>query len=250
MKIRPDLSVCIHSKVKNPKILDLFLSSLLTIDDHLSLEIVILGRNKAEKTFLDAVKQFKQVRVVDLGEKYSLAEAMSQAMQVSDGRYISMWNLDIVVTQDCLMRLVEFLDANPTVGIAAPSLYDGDKIQAVAHALPSLRELFGRTDNTGSFASGNRMNDHIKVDWLTGPGLVINRYMVEEIGVVSRRYPFYWSLEYCLRAAKYGWHIYYCPQARAMGSIENWSEQGHNRLTLLQEQIALILLILLHRFRK
>lgn len=249
MDIRPDLSVCVLATESRPEILDRFLSSIFEMDDHLSMEIVILCGNETEKTSLESVKQFDKVKLIGMAKKSSLVSAMNQAVQISDGRYISLWCQDTVVESNCLLHLVEFLDAHPDVGIIAPELSSNNEMLPVARSFPSLFDLFSSSDMPGKTISVCDKKENIKVEWLTGPGLIINRHLIEEVGVLSERFPYYWTLEYCLRAVRRGWHIYYCQQVRAICSTERWNEDRKNRLLQLQEKIALALLLTMHRFR-
>jgi GT2 family glycosyltransferase len=249
MNIRPDLSVCILPTISHPEILDTFLSSLLQMDDHLAIEIVILGGNGVEKASLQSLQKLDFVKLVDVGKQCSFVAAANQALHISDGRYISLWYKTSHVAADCLVRLVDFLDEFPDAGIVAPALLNASEKQPVARVFPSLWELFHDADMPGKSFPEKEMATNKQVEWLSGPGLTINRHMIEEIGALSDRFPCYWTMEYCLRASRFGWRVYYCQQAQAVGFIENWSDQGHNRLARLQEKIALALLIMMHRFR-
>lgn len=251
MNITPDLSICVATTSNRPEVLERFLSSVSETDDHLSMEIVVVDRYSVEKSSLEVIRKFSTVNLVEIDAGCSLASAFGEAMSISNGRYVSLWSDDILVGIDSLVRLVEFLDENPDAGVVAPGMKNGiGESLPVARAFPSLRDVMGSDPVPGLPMPGRNDDGSGEPEWLLGPPMIINRCLFDEIGGISGQFPQYWHLEYCLRAARAGWHMLFCHDAQVKGSFDSFRHKNHiNRLSLLQEKIAIAFMIVAERLR-
>lgn len=80
---------------------------IITSDDHL------------------AVTGIKGCRVFN-GDQYPAAKR-NTGYRVSSGKYIAFFDDDIEIEPDCLLRYKEFMDSNPTVGMAYGKLYNMER---------------------------------------------------------------------------------------------------------------------------
>lgn len=250
MNIIPDLSVCVATTANRPDILERFLDSARRMDEHLSIEVIVVDRYLQEKSSLASVKSFSSVKLVDADAGCSLPFALNQAMGISTGRYISLWSDTVVLEPEALVRLVEFLDEHPDVGVAAPSMWSvAGEIQPVARAFPSLLELFHPSSVPGRPMSGRNEGGTGGAEWFSEPGLTMNRFLFEDIGGLSEKFLCYWPLEYCLRASAAGWHMQYCHEARIIGVENCWQEERVGRLSMCSVKMAVAVMIVMHRLR-
>jgi N-acetylglucosaminyl-diphospho-decaprenol L-rhamnosyltransferase len=251
MNIVPDLSICVATTSKRPEVLERFLSSVSQTDDHLSMEIIVVDRYSVAKSSLEVIRKFSTVNLVEIDAGCSLASAFGQAMSISNGRYVSLWSDDIIVGIDSLVRLVEFLDENPDAGVVAPRMKNEiGEILPVARALPSLRDVMGSKPVLGLPVSERNDQGSGESEWLLGPPMIINRCLFDEIGGISGQFPQYWHLEYCLRAARAGWHMLFCHDAQVKSSYDSFRCKNYiSRLSLLQEKIAIAFMIVAQRLR-
>ena len=251
MNITPDLSVCVATTANRPEVLERFLSSVSRTDDYLSMEIIVVDRYSIAKSSLEAIKKFSTVNLVETDAGCSLASAFGEAMSISNGRYISLWSDDITVGINSLVRLVEFLDENPDAGVVSPGMKNEiGAVLPVARAFPSLRDVVGSDPVPGLPMPGRNEDGSGESEWLLGPPLAINRCLFDEVGGISGQFPQYWHLEYCLRAARAGWHMQYCHDVQVKGSFDSCRNKDHaSRLSLLQEKIAIAFMIVAQRLR-
>lgn len=250
MNVIPDLSVCVATTANRPDILERFLDSVRRMDDHLSIEVIIVDRYGQEKSSLPAVKSFGSVKLVDADAGCSLPFVLDHAMGISTGRYISLWSDTVVLEPESLVRLVAFLDEHPDTGVVAPAMWTaaGD-FQSVARAFPSLLELSSSSSVPGPPMTMPGEGGNTEPEWFSGPGLTVNRFLLEETGGLSEKFLCYWPLEYCLRAAGAGWHLQYCHEARIIGAQNSWPVERMGRLSLYQAKMAVALMIVRHRLR-
>jgi N-acetylglucosaminyl-diphospho-decaprenol L-rhamnosyltransferase len=140
--------------------------------------------------------------------------------------YFHMLNPDTVVRPGAIRSLVEFLESHPGVGIAGSSFESADgSVWPIAFRFPSL---------LGELEAGLRLgivsrllkpwavarimgSEAQEVDWGAGASMMIRRMLLDRIGGLDESYfLFYEETEFCLRAKRAGYSMWYVPQSRVM----------------------------------
>ena len=140
--------------------------------------------------------------------------------------YVMLLNPDTVVRPGAIKALVEFMDAHPQVGIAGSLLGNSEGgVDCSAHRMHSpLSELDGgarlgvlsRLLRWYVVSEVPRSEAHA-CDWVSGASMIIRRRVIEDIGLMDERFFLYFEeVDYCWRAKKAGWEIWYVPQARVL----------------------------------
>ncbi len=135
-------------------------------------------------------------------------------------------NPDTVVRPGAVRALVEFLGANPAVGIAGSRLEDPDgtpqrsafrfptvagELEAAARSGPVSR-LLGRW----VVAPPVRGDAH-RTDWVAGASILVRREVFESVGLLDEGYFLYYEeTDFCRRAARAGWPCWYVPESRVV----------------------------------
>ncbi|MCC7176505.1 MAG: glycosyltransferase family 2 protein [Bryobacterales bacterium] len=162
--------------------------------------------------------RFPAVEIIELTENRGYAGNNNVGIAAALARgadWIFVLNEDVVFDQDCLERLVEIGESDPTIGVLGPMVYHHDEpgvIQSAGGALgphwESVHLGVNETD-TGQF------RDPHPVRWISGCGILVRRAVVEQVGGIDERYFLYWEeTEWCLRAARAGWRIVHVPKAK------------------------------------
>lgn len=221
MEIAPDLSLCVVRGEAAGQT-GRFLRSVYATDDHLSLEVFVL-EGKAGKETAVLGRDFPEV-IFREREGAAVAGALNTFLLEASGRYLSLWDDGVVVDDNCLLKLVEFLDEVPDAGVAGPKMRDRQgRIQPVARSFPSLFSLLAGGEGVpgrpapawGEYAGG-------EADWFAGPGLTISRLLLEEVGGINEHLSRLWPLELCQRAGRAGWHVHFLHDAQVTGSLSSW----------------------------
>jgi GT2 family glycosyltransferase len=147
-------------------------------------------------------------------------------------------NNDTIVDRAMLAHLVEVIEQRPEIGIVGPKMlyYDPpDVIWCAGNELGrrpwiSRRLQAGETDSPGDLAPR-------EVDFITACGILLRRKVVEQIGLLDPRFFIYYEeTDWCLRAHRAGWRIFYVPTARlwhrvsaAMGATSPATDYYMNR---------------------
>lgn len=227
MDIKPDISVCVIAS-KRQDLLANFLKSLYETADPVSFEVIVLenSQNPALHDLLE--KDFPETMLYDLGGDSSPAQKRNHALRLAKGRYISFWTDNLLMQDNCLERLIDFMDANPETGITGPQITTAEsRIEPTARNNPtflsllyentSLGERFPRAPWFKNYKMGRWNHKHTReVDWITSHGIVIRSEVIEETGVFDEKFSAsYEDADFCRRARQTGWHIHYIAEACA-----------------------------------
>lgn len=228
MKIAPDITFCVVAG-KRSAALRTCLQSLYDTADPVSIEVIVVDMSEGRGSEDVLSRDFPQAVLFDLNGRESLAKARNRAMRLATGRYIALWDYDVIACQESLQRLVGFMDDNPGVGIAGPKVLNVEGIAEPSsrrwHTLLTLlyeNIHLGRLSQNPFLAEAHLMRDWDhgitrKVDWLVGSCWLVRREVIEEIGLLDEGFACcYDDVEYCRRAACAGWHVFYVHDAHVV----------------------------------
>lgn len=140
--------------------------------------------------------------------------------------YVLLLNPDTIVRPGAIAALVEFMDANPDAGIAGSLLEARDgRVDCSAHRIHSpLSELDGgaRLGLLSRLLSRHVVSPPVRevphsCDWVSGASMMVRRQVIEEIGLMDEGFFLYFEeVDYCWRAKKAGWEVWYVPPSRVL----------------------------------
>jgi N-acetylglucosaminyl-diphospho-decaprenol L-rhamnosyltransferase len=140
--------------------------------------------------------------------------------------YFHLLNPDTYVRPGAVSRLIDFLEAHPTIGIAGSRLEnpDGSPQRAAFRFHGVLSELerglrFGVVSKLlqrWMVAPPPRSRPH-KTDWANGASLMIRREVFDSIGLMDEGFFLYYEeTDFCLRAREAGWPCWFVPASRVV----------------------------------
>jgi N-acetylglucosaminyl-diphospho-decaprenol L-rhamnosyltransferase len=140
--------------------------------------------------------------------------------------YVLLLNADTIVRPNALKALLDFMDQNPSVGIAGSRLEepDGTPQCSAFRFLSPLGELAGyiaigpMTRLLHRWFVAPPVVDHpIETDWVSGASMIIRRKVFQDVGVLDEGYYTYFDdIDYCFNARKHGWPTWYVPESRVV----------------------------------
>jgi N-acetylglucosaminyl-diphospho-decaprenol L-rhamnosyltransferase len=150
-----------------------------------------------------------------------------QALRSADAPdYFLLLNPDTVVRPNAFKALIDFMDQNPTVGIAGSRLEDPDgTAQRSAFRFKSpLGELEGQirlspvTRLLSRWVVAPPVIDYAcETDWVAGASMIVRRGAFEQAGLLDEGYfTYYDDIDFCLTARKCGWQTWYVPASRVV----------------------------------
>ncbi|MDQ3441305.1 MAG: glycosyltransferase family 2 protein [Planctomycetota bacterium] len=158
------------------------------------------------------------------GFAYGNNEAIRPALESSDPpRYVFMLNPDTLVKPGALKAMLEFLDANPKVGIAGTRVINEDETvrRSAFRFHTAASELEGglRLGVVTKMLSDKVVAQPIptaacEVDWVSGASMFVRREVFKDVGLLDESYFMYFEeTDFCLRARRNGWTCWYVPSA-------------------------------------
>lgn len=216
MDVQPDLSLCIFGPLKEESLAGL-LDAANAAADPLSLEaVVVTGPRQAAALN----PRFPRALFFETNRDEPPPVAGNRALRLAGGRYLALFTAAALFSSESLLELVTFLDDRPEVGLAGPRLQTAQGIALpTAGSFPSLPRLLATAARAfvgihpGLLTAPSFPRE---VDWLAGNGLIIRREVLDEIGLLAEELPFFWDLEYGLRAWRAGWHAFFLHEMRVV----------------------------------
>src|SRR4051812_27336172 len=120
-----DLSILIVS-FNTRDFLAACLSSIPSAVGSYAHEVIVADNASSDDSVAMVRRDWPTVRLIEMGSNTGFARATNTAMGASTGRCVLLLNSDTELMPGSLARLVEFLDQNPTAGVAAPQLLNSD----------------------------------------------------------------------------------------------------------------------------
>jgi len=208
-------------------LLNVCVKGILKVAPKIDYEIIVVDNASTDGSdaIIDKLKTKSQKLKVILNKKnLGFAGGCNVGIKESKGDYILILNPDIVVLENSIEKLYQFMEKNKNVGIAGPKLLNPDKsIQSSCYRFPSWYIPILRRTFLGGLSWAKKkldyylMNDFDHqggkgVDWLLGAALMIRKSMLDKIGLFDERFFLYFEdIDLCRRAKKSGWQVYYYP---------------------------------------
>ena len=141
-------------------------------------------------------------------------------------RYALLLNPDTEVPSDSLYKMVQYMDANPNVGMAGPKLLlsDGQLDLACRRSFPTptvafyhfskLAKLFPKSPHFARYnMTFKDIDEEIEVDSVVGAYMQVRREAIEAIGLLDDTFFMYGEdLDWAYRVKHAGWKIMYYPE--------------------------------------
>jgi N-acetylglucosaminyl-diphospho-decaprenol L-rhamnosyltransferase len=158
------------------------------------------------------------------GNNFAVRPALTSS---SPPDFIWILNPDTQARPGALRALIDFLRANPRVGIAGSSLcFEDDRNWPHAFRFPSIWSEVSSGFRLGPVARLLRKHTvtmtmpqdrPMRVDWLPGASMMVRREVFEQIGLMDEGYFLYFEeTDFLLQTAKADWECWYVPASRVM----------------------------------
>lgn len=219
-----DLSIVILN-YKTCGLLKECLKGIKMVQPKINYEIIVVDNGSGDGTPAMMAEYFPDIQFVEAGQNLGYAKGNNLGIKRAKGRYVMIMNPDIVIFENVLEELVEFMDSHPDVGIVGPKLLNPDKtLQYSCYHFPSFwtplyrRTPLGKLPWTKEAVNRFLMKDWdhsevCEVDWLLGGCLLIRVKALVQAGLLDERYFAYFDdVDLCRTMWKLGWKVVYNPK--------------------------------------
>ncbi|MBM4325695.1 MAG: glycosyltransferase family 2 protein [Deltaproteobacteria bacterium] len=187
-------------------------------------EVIVVDNGSTDDSVKRVKSQFPGVRVIETGKNLGFAAANNRGMAEAKGKYLLLVNTDAMLAPDCVQRLVECMDLNPSAGMVGPQLLNIDGTRQTSYeAVPTLAtEILNRSLLKRIFPKRYPSKRRIfegpePVEALIGAVMMIRREAAEQLGGFSEDYFFFLEeTDLAVRMRRAGWKVIHIPSARAV----------------------------------
>jgi N-acetylglucosaminyl-diphospho-decaprenol L-rhamnosyltransferase len=202
------------------------LASIASAAAQYSHEVIVVDNASSDGSPAMVAEQFPQATLIRNELNLGFPRGVNQGLRASDGRFVFLLNSDVELLAGTLPALLDVMRSHPRVGIAgcAQEQLDGTEVIAF-YDDPTLWRELGRnlflTDYIRfRLRRRHELNTHRKptaVDWIMGAAMFARREMIESIGLLDEHVFMYGEeFDWCYRARKRAWQVYYVPSARIL----------------------------------
>lgn len=226
----PDIGVVVVTH-NSAEVVDTLLDSLPAAMGDLTHRVVVVDNASSDDTL--QVLRRRDVTVVASGNRGYAAGINTGVERLPAESDVLVLNPDVVLDPGSVARMVRRL-ADPTVGIVAPRMLDGDgELTPSLRREPTILRAIG-LGFTGwpPFAEDIWVSDLYDrpavAGWATGAVLLVRRECHDRLGGWDERFFLYSEeTDFSIRARQHGWQTVYEPTAvaRHIGSHSGWNDR-------------------------
>ena len=187
-------------------------------------EIIVADNGSTDGT-IEYLRAQSDVHLIENGWNAGFTKGTNQCIAAGSGEYVLWLNTDTILREDSLEKLVDFLKAHPRAGVVGPKVLNRDGTfqaqckRGLPTPLASLAYLLGldrvwpRNRALSEYLLRSVPEDESAVvTGVSGCCLMTRRGVVAQVGPLDEEmFGFGEDLDWCVRAAKAGWEVWYYP---------------------------------------
>ena len=219
-----ELSICILT-LNSVEYIRKCLKSIQQFPPDGGYEILVADNGSNDGTVPMLQDEYPAVKIILNKENLGFTKPNNQMLRQAKGNFLLLLNPDTLLTEDCFNPQLDFLKANPDVGISIPKVLNADgsfqKQSRRGEATPI--EVIGYFFRLGKLFPKNKPLNGYLVSWLpedevaevkavSGSCMFIRRETWAQVGDFDERFFAYQEdSDYCRRARQKGWKVMYVP---------------------------------------
>ncbi len=187
---------------------------------------IIVADNASTDNTVPILRKIKEIKVVENKENFGFSKGNNLGTKKASGKYILFLNSDVEVKDNGFLRMVEFMDKNPKIGILGSKLSnpDGSSQSSCGNFYTFFNLIFTLFGGDSLMRKGP--NKIEKVDWVSGASLMISRELFKKLkGFDENLFMYIEDMELCFRAKELGFLTYFYPNVKLvhkeLGSSSN-----------------------------
>jgi len=210
----PRVSIVVLS-YNRPDSLDQALASIVA-QTYRDREILVVDNpSPASEKVARVVAGHPEARLLRPPANLGFAGGMNAGLRAARGRFVYLFEDDLIAEPECVERLVAFAEREPACALCAGPVYDrADGRFLSAGGDVSLGSVFRATLRGRDERDTGQYPDRADVDWLPGCSALGRRDVLELLGGFREEFFMYLEdVEICLRIRALGFRICYVPGA-------------------------------------
>jgi GT2 family glycosyltransferase len=209
------------------------LESLRAVSIAVEHEIILVDNCSLDGSKEMVQADYPEVILVPQKVNDGFGRANNAGARVARGEYLFFVNNDTTLKQDSISPLKEFMETQPSIGVAAPMLLNPDGTFQVSYGnYPSILNELRTKRDTALLKNIPENRIPKKVDWVSFAAVMIKRSVFMNVHGFDERYFMYFEdADFCCRAAKVGFTTFYCAEYSIIHSGGgSWSQALTNTI--------------------
>lgn len=250
-----ELSIIITS-YKNPELLRVCVDSITKNYTGKDFEIIAADSETEEKMELMMREDYPEIRFISFKENVGFQALVKKAYESAQGEYVLILNGDIVIKEEAIEKLLEYIRNNSDVGIVGPQLLNFNETLQYScfRYYKPITILYRRTFLGKMWFAKKHLDNFLmkdfdhqsekEVDWLMGSALMTRKSSIEKVGLMDSRFRMYFEdVDWCRRFWENGLKVVYLPSSQVY-HYHGKGSAGKNLLkTLILNKLAWIHII-------
>lgn len=202
--------------------LDACLASIRDARDGFTVEVLVADNGSQDGSADMVRRKYPDTILVENGANLGFAKGHEPLFAHSRGRFHVLVNSDVTLKPGCLTAIARRMEADEAIGVLGCRLVDEHGVtQPGCRRFPNLlfqlvevsgiNRLFPRSPIVNAYKMGGFDHEHSReVDQVMGSMFVIRRALIDAIGILDTGYFMYYEeVDYCLRAVRAGFKVFY-----------------------------------------
>lgn len=191
-------------------------------------EVIYVDNGSKDNSPLFVKNKFPKVKVIQLNQNFGYSKANNIGFKNSRGKFLFFLNTDTEILNQCLSKMVNFMEVHKKVGILGPRLYNSknyDIQQSFSGRITPLTAIFAFSFLSNLFPKNKFYKSYylpdlnkdkvLEVEAVSGAALMVRRELFEKIGGFDENFfAFFEENDLCLRVKKMGFKVIYYPYAQ------------------------------------
>ena len=209
-------------------------------------EVIVVDNDSSDDSVAMVRREFPQVRLVCNSRNLGFAAGNNRGFAMVLGRHVLLLNSDTQLLPGALDASVEYLDANPDVGVLGCRVEFPDRsfqtscyrfsdplVLFMTRLLP-LGSVGGERLNYGRYW-GRQFVEPTDVDCVAGCFMMVRREIINSLGGLDEDFFMYGEdEEWCARIKRGGWRVVYFPGATIIHIHRFSSRQARRALRVIE----------------
>ncbi len=190
-------------------------------------EVFVVDNASTDGSVALLERNYPWIHLLANGENRGFAAANNQVLPLCRGKFIFFLNPDTKVGDGALKKLISFMEAKPSIGLAGSRLLSPDEKPQESFSYRYPGQSYTTTELTGLPGS---------IAWVLGASMMARAEVLRKVGAFDEKFFLYGEeQDLCLRIRKAGYEIGYCPEAvvvhlgghseRTSSSTELWTKK-------------------------
>lgn len=223
-----DVSILIVHATDTP-VLRQTLRSIRRVAPKLNYELIIIDNNISAGLGPTILREFPDIQYVPMERNVGFGAGMNAGIKIANGKYVFIFNPDIVPHPNSIEELYHFMEEQVHVGVCGPQLVNADgSLQYSCYRIPHVLMPVLRRTPLGFLPFARRLVDDylmkdaphdevMEVDSLLGGTMFARRVALEEVGLFDEAFFLYYEdNDLCRRFWEKGHPVVYYPRSKMM----------------------------------